>query len=163
MILTSVLALTLGLVYADDAVKAKSSPKNQPNPKTASGEAVLPLVQPGSELPSRPAKKTTLSKKEQWFEAVRYPASGKRLDKIKEALSKGANIHAKNEQGATALILAAENCDEEVVSFLLDKGASVTVTDKKGHTALWRAEHQEYCNAEKVVALLKKKTAAGAR
>ncbi|HLK65698.1 MAG TPA: ankyrin repeat domain-containing protein [Bryobacteraceae bacterium] len=51
------------------------------------------------------------------------------LTAVKAALDKGAGVEAKTPYGQTPLYLAAMNGHEEVVRFLLDKGASTDIKD----------------------------------
>ncbi|KAK1940864.1 Ankyrin repeat domain-containing protein 50 [Phytophthora citrophthora] len=61
-------------------------------------------------------------------------------------------INAKDEDGMTALHIAAYQSNAEIVSILLDEGSSVTAVDKDGMTALHIAAR--YSNAEIVSILL---------
>jgi uncharacterized protein len=65
-------------------------------------------------------------------------ASGQ-LDFVKSLLDSGANIECKNNQGATALILASVKGHELVVELLLDRGADVNVKTATGITPLMAA------------------------
>ena len=57
-----------------------------------------------------------------------------------EALRNGANVNAKDEDGRTALHLAAFNGHADIVEALLRHGADVNAKDKDGYTALhWAA------------------------
>jgi ankyrin repeat domain-containing protein 50 len=51
-------------------------------------------------------------------------------------LEKGADVEAKDEDGWTALIKAAEGGYEAVVRLLLEKGVGVEAKDNHGRTAL---------------------------
>jgi ankyrin repeat protein len=46
----------------------------------------------------------------------------------------GVDVNAKNDQGATAMHLAAVKGNEELARALLDAGASVRIQDRKGRT-----------------------------
>jgi ankyrin repeat protein len=52
-------------------------------------------------------------------------------ESIKLLLEHGANLHAKNRDGSTALIIASEQNAEgpETVTFLLEQGCNVNATD----------------------------------
>lgn len=78
--------------------------------------------------------------------------------KIVEALiTKGADVHAKNKYGVTALMYAADGGHAETVEMLLAKGADVNAKDNDGWTALTFAAKKGYT---KIVRLLKQ---AGAK
>jgi ankyrin repeat protein len=56
---------------------------------------------------------------------------------ITELLKAGADINARDEEGRTALMIAAKyNKDPEVIAVLLKAGADARVKDNSGHTAL---------------------------
>jgi ankyrin repeat protein len=55
-------------------------------------------------------------------------------------LQHGANINARNGNGSTALILAAEHRHPKIVRILLDRGADINAVSAHGHTALFLAE-----------------------
>ena len=75
------------------------------------------------------------------------------LQEIQAAISKGADMNAKDGQGMTALMLAAKDNSIAVVSALLKAGADVNAKDLNGGTALiWAA----YQNTNQVVSALLK-------
>jgi len=53
-------------------------------------------------------------------------------------LASGADINARNKDGDTPLLLAAEYCvgDTNMAGFLIAYGADVNARDKRGYTAL---------------------------
>ena len=59
--------------------------------------------------------------------------------KVVEAIRRGANVNAKNEYGATALMAAAVNGHTEIVNALIKAGADVNTKDSDGETALMQA------------------------
>lgn len=60
------------------------------------------------------------------------------LQRVRELLDEGIDINHKNEQneGRAALHAASENNREDVVRFLLEKGANVNIQDSAGNTPL---------------------------
>lgn len=75
------------------------------------------------------------------------------LPRITELIAKGVDINAKNKDGVTALLLAAQNGHLEVVNVLLEAKADPNIADADGDTALLLAV--ESGAAEVVQALLK--------
>ncbi len=61
------------------------------------------------------------------------------LPRVKTLLAKGADINAKDSNGATALIVASLYGNLEVVRELLSKGADINAKDHDGMTALMLA------------------------
>jgi ankyrin repeat protein len=66
-------------------------------------------------------------------------------------VSRGADIHARNRDGKTALMYAAENVNVAALSFLLDHGASVTDRDNEGYDALLWWTHLSNMNYHKPI------------
>ena len=66
------------------------------------------------------------------------PSDG-RSDVVELLIERGADINAKNKEGRTPLMEAAENRHEVVARILLSHGAEVNARDKSGKTALTRA------------------------
>ncbi len=73
--------------------------------------------------------------------AATYNRLSERL--IKEMLSRGADVNAKNNDGMTALMFAADWANLPVVQRLLAAGANVHIRNKEGETALHRAKQEE--------------------
>ena len=71
---------------------------------------------------------------------------------VQALLAKGADVNAKANNGATALMLASQNGHNEVVQDLLAKGADVNAKMTDGATALFLASL--YRHNEVVQALL---------
>ena len=71
---------------------------------------------------------------------------------VKEFLTKGADVNAKDNQGYTALMWAAYNGHIDVIKELLLNGADASAKDYKGYTALMWADEQGYTD---IVQLLK--------
>ncbi len=61
-----------------------------------------------------------------WFE---------HMDVMGILIDKGADVNARSKNGATALILAADKGNAEIVKFLIDRGADINAKDGNG-TAL---------------------------
>lgn len=62
---------------------------------------------------------------------------------VSKAITNGADIHAKNKNNMTALMMAAMyNKDPEVINVLVNGGANVNAKNKKGNTALIFAAKQ---------------------
>jgi ankyrin repeat protein len=55
---------------------------------------------------------------------------------VEKLLNKGANVHAKDEDSYTALMMASENGHTEIVEKLLEWGANVDEKNDNGNTAL---------------------------
>jgi hypothetical protein len=66
-------------------------------------------------------------------------------------LDHGCDVNGRSDQGATALMTAAQNPQLEQIELLLSRGASVNAMDHRGFTALHRAAER---GAEDVVKLL---------
>ena len=58
---------------------------------------------------------------------------------VREDLSFGADVNAKDEDGWTALMYAARNPNSEIMSALLKSGADVNAGTNEGYTALMAA------------------------
>ncbi|MGO9118091.1 MAG: ankyrin repeat domain-containing protein [Desulfomonilaceae bacterium] len=59
--------------------------------------------------------------------------------RVKELLSKGADVNERNSRGVTPLIAAAYKRNTEVAKLLVEKGADVNATTRKGITPLMAA------------------------
>ena len=71
-----------------------------------------------------------------WFEVAREGSA----EDVQAALDAGANVHARDDDGRTALMLAAWlNENPEVVQVLLDAGANLETRDSFGATVLMLA------------------------
>ncbi len=75
---------------------------------------------------------------------------------VKVLLAEGADIHARDNDGMTALMWAAiRNSNPEVVKVLLKNGADIRAVDKYGHDALWWAQYNLKGGKEKIIQILK--------
>lgn len=61
------------------------------------------------------------------------------VEDVQKKIHNGLDIKAKDDNGKTALMKAAENSSPEVVKFLIDVGADVNAKDNQGETALMKA------------------------
>ena len=65
---------------------------------------------------------------------------------VEQLIEKGANIHATDQDGATALMWAAKAWGgADVVQKLIENGANIHATDKDGATALISGMTQVWC------------------
>ncbi len=59
--------------------------------------------------------------------------------RVKELLSKGADVNERNPHGMPALVAASYNGNAELVKLLVEKGANINATTRKGITPLMAA------------------------
>ncbi len=76
------------------------------------------------------------------------------FDKMSEALEKGADVNAKDENGNTALMGACKYGRTGVVQLLVKNGADVNIADEDGKTALMKACEQ--CHTDVARLLVRK-------
>lgn len=69
-------------------------------------------------------------------EQLREAAKNGDVKKIKRLIAAGADVHARDDEGSTALTLAAEAGCAALLRRLLDAGAQVDAADEGGWTAL---------------------------
>jgi ankyrin repeat protein len=62
------------------------------------------------------------------------------MEAVQLCLDKGGDVNAKNSMGVTAVIGAANRGADEILEFLVKKGARLDVKDKEGRTPLVWAE-----------------------
>lgn len=74
------------------------------------------------------------------------------IARVAELINKGADINAKDNDGKTALIYAADKGHTEIATLLIDKGANVNAKSNGGKTALMLARAIGH---EDIVQLLK--------
>jgi ankyrin repeat protein len=72
-------------------------------------------------------------------EGLTSSAQNRNLDVVRLLLSKGAAVNKKDQNGITALHVAALQGGPEIVQLLLDKGADPNVTNDKNETPLHKA------------------------
>jgi len=72
---------------------------------------------------------------------------------VKILLDNGADVNAttNDDNGWTALMIAADRNHEDVVEILLDKGADVNATDKHDQTALMKAASKGHVAVENLI------------
>jgi|GEM_PF-3802573 len=63
------------------------------------------------------------------------------MAELAAAIMAGADLEVRNDEGHTALMIAANNGDAEAVRALSSVGADLTVVDSQGFTARMKAEH----------------------
>jgi ankyrin repeat protein len=68
-----------------------------------------------------------------------YAALEDYVDRLREALSKGADVSARDDDGFTPLHLAAQQGAVGATALLLDHGAEVDAVNKHGNTPLFTA------------------------
>src|SRR4051794_8922962 len=73
------------------------------------------------------------------------------LRRLEDLLARGVDVNARNQEGATALMMAAYQGQLEVVRALTDHGADLNATDFDGDTAVMLADHSGH---EDIVRLL---------
>jgi ankyrin repeat protein len=62
------------------------------------------------------------------------------MEALKLCLEKGGDVNAKNSMGVTAVIGAANRGSDDMIEFLVSKGARLDVKDNEGRTPLVWAE-----------------------
>ena len=66
----------------------------------------------------------------------------KDVKEIKELIDMGADVHAENDYGYTALIMALNYGHKEIAEILIKNGANVNAKTSDGWTALMNASHE---------------------
>ena len=77
-------------------------------------------------------------------------------DFARKLLQRGAKVNARDEDGRTALHIAAVDNNAEMVELLLEWGAKVNIRDKNGHTALTEALANDEDKDGEVAGLIRK-------
>jgi len=62
------------------------------------------------------------------------------MQAVQLCLEKGGDVNAKNSMGVTAVIGAANRGSDDILEFLVKKGARLDIKDKEGRTPLVWAE-----------------------
>ena len=62
------------------------------------------------------------------------------MEALKLCLEKGGNVNAKNSMGVTAVIGAANRGSDDMIEFLVSKGAKLDIKDNEGRTPFNWAE-----------------------
>lgn len=76
-----------------------------------------------------------------WTVAQTYTVSKEALlEAVKLCLEKGADLNATNSMGLTAVMGAANRGSDDIIQFLVEKGAKLDVKDKAGRTPVTWAE-----------------------
>ena len=76
-----------------------------------------------------------------WMTGQTYTESKEALmEAVQLCLDKGGDVNAKNSMGVTAVIGAANRGSDEILEFLVKKGAGLDIKDKEGRTPLVWAE-----------------------
>src|SRR5258708_7210092 len=115
-------------------------------PKLAIGLALLAVA-----LSAAAQKATSLD------DQLRQAAFYSRVDELRELLAKGAHVDAKDNNGDTPLIKAAEGRSTEAVMLLLDKGADIEAKGFHGNTPLMAAAIHVLAGNTEIIKLLLEK------
>jgi ankyrin repeat protein len=76
-----------------------------------------------------------------WTVAQTYTASKEALlEAVKICLEKGADVNATNSMGLTAVMGAANRGSDDIIKFLVERGAKLDVKDAVGRTPVTWAE-----------------------
>ena len=97
--------------------------------------AYMNLLEDFQDLPDKMQAAMEAVKKQ-----LRSAARGGRLEEVRQAVKRGADVHSANDGGVTALHHAGQFGHEEVAAFLIGEGADLNARTKKLWTPLmWAA------------------------
>jgi uncharacterized protein len=102
---------------------------------------LISCAEPDSKMTSPSKEVTPKNISLQNDKLIQAAKDGKLLD-VQTALSNGADVNAKDENGISSLFLASFNGHTEVVKLLLENGTDVNVKGTDGATALLIASLQ---------------------
>jgi len=114
LIVVSFLAILTGCNGSGSKAEHQSSPGDQDQGPTE----IIPTTGPATE------------------EQMRQAALDGEFEKVKELLDAGTDVNSMDQEGHTALMLAAYNGHSDILLALIDRGASVDRRDLMGRTAL---------------------------
>ncbi|CAK0848574.1 unnamed protein product [Prorocentrum cordatum] len=119
--------------------------------QAATGECVLIVLRRGEKLVAmgewRPGYVQTSSgeKRWEWAQIVETGNAAVRSEwrsmfqlVLRDLVDLGADLNARDTEGQTALLLAAEHCKVDVIRVLAELGADLEARDREGRTALHR-------------------------
>lgn len=128
------------LLKSDAPIRSRETDLPVPGWKGFPGNSIVPrefTKYEISTIPSSDQHQPVIPDK-QWFQTI---ASGDE-NRIQELIQKDVNIHRRNNQQQTALIVATEHGNLPIVQQLLNAGANVNARSKNGATALMVAAEQ---------------------
>ncbi|MBP2846992.1 ankyrin repeat domain-containing protein [Dickeya oryzae] len=108
---------------------------------TAQAQLPVSITEPSNSVITTPAVQTTDERQVQnQLNQYLWDAARTGNDAVlKEFISAGYNLNARDEKGYTAIILAAYHGHYDTVSLLLNHGADPCLQDSRGNTALMGA------------------------
>jgi beta-lactamase regulating signal transducer with metallopeptidase domain len=77
--------------------------------------------------------------------ALRNAVALGRMKDVRRLLDQGYNINAQDGQGLTPLCWAAYTRQEDICKYLIERGADITIRDKRGENAAWYAAFGAGC------------------